>query len=517
MKTRGASVARNGVASGACALYSLRKQAEDRSVAATDMRTSAPVIGASARAGDTAAVGRLPLVVWLYLIAVVVPLGMPVGPLAMTGLRALLMIMVIPLMVRIFTGKCERIYPTDVLFVLHVLWTALALIINNPGQVVEQVGSVGMEFLGGYAMGRVYIRNRADFIALCRALILIVMVMLPLTLFETMTGRSLMLEGLKAIPGVRTVALNFHDARALFGLSLERVQMGFSHPIHFGLFCSVVFSLCFVSLASSINTTQRWLAGMAIALSGILSLSSGALLAVALQFGLIAWAAMFAKTERRWWLLVGLFVLMYITVDLLSNRKPLQVFMSYATFSPHTAYWRAIIFEWGMKNVWMNPWVGLGLNDWIRPDFMRSGSMDNFWLVMAVRYGIPGFVFVTLGYVLVVYHVMRRDFTGDAVLTHLRRGWVFTFLGLSFTLCTVHVWSAIYSFTFFILGAGVWLITASRKDDAETQAQEAAAAPRGPVFARAFTHETGRDAGTAPKETPRDTPRFTRFSGPDKS
>ena len=517
MKTRGASVARNGVASGACALYSLRKQAEDRSVAATDMRTSAPVIGASARAGDTAAVGRLPLVVWLYLIAVVVPLGMPVGPLAMTGLRALLMIMVIPLMVRIFTGKCERIYPTDVLFVLHVLWTALALIINNPGQVVEQVGSVGMEFLGGYAMGRVYIRNRADFIALCRALILIVMVMLPLTLFETMTGRSLMLEGLKAIPGVRTVALNFHDARALFGLSLERVQMGFSHPIHFGLFCSVVFSLCFVSLASSINTTQRWLAGMAIALSGILSLSSGALLAVALQFGLIAWAAMFAKTERRWWLLVGLFVLMYVTVDLLSNRKPLQVFMSYATFSPHTAYWRAIIFEWGMKNVWMNPWVGLGLNDWIRPDFMRSGSMDNFWLVMAVRYGIPGFVFVTLGYVLVVYHVMRRDFTGDAVLTHLRRGWVFTFLGLSFTLCTVHVWSAIYSFTFFILGAGVWLITASRKDDAETQAQKAAAAPRGPVFARAFTHETGRDAGTAPKETPRDTPRFTRFSGPDKS
>jgi len=374
------------------------------------------------------------------------------------------MIMVIPLMVRIFTGKCERIYPTDVLFVLHVLWTALALIINNPGQVVEQVGSVGMEFLGGYAMGRVYIRNRADFIALCRALILIVMVMLPLTLFETMTGRSLMLEGLKAIPGVRTVALNFHDARALFGLSLERVQMGFSHPIHFGLFCSVVFSLCFVSLASSINTTQRWLAGMAIALSGILSLSSGALLAVALQFGLIAWAAMFAKTERRWWLLVGLFVLMYVTVDLLSNRKPLQVFMSYATFSPHTAYWRAIIFEWGMKNVWMNPWVGLGLNDWIRP-----------------------------------------------------RGWVFTFLGLSFTLCTVHVWSAIYSFTFFILGAGVWLITASRKDDAETQAQKAAAAPRGPVFARAFTHETGRDAGTAPKETPRDTPRFTRFSGPDKS
>ncbi|MEL6574179.1 MAG: hypothetical protein AAFQ64_21240 [Pseudomonadota bacterium] len=38
--------------------------------------------------------GRLPLVVWAYLIAVIIPLGVQVGPLALTALRLLLMVMV---------------------------------------------------------------------------------------------------------------------------------------------------------------------------------------------------------------------------------------------------------------------------------------------------------------------------------------------------------------------------------------------------------------------------------------
>lgn len=454
---------------------------------------------------------RLPLVVWAYLIAVIVPLGMQVGPLALTALRLLLMVLVVPLMLRILSGKCERIYATDILFILHIVWATLALAVNNPNQVIEQTGSVGMEFLGGYALGRVYIRSRTDFLALCRALILIVLMMLPFAVFETLTGRPLWLEALRALPGVKTVALNYQDPRVLFGLTLERVQMGFAHPIHFGLFCSVAFSLCFVAMEGTFGTARRWLTATAIAFSGCLALSSGAILAIVLQFGLILWAMMFANVEKRWWILLGLAVLAYITIDLLSNRTPIQVFMSYATFSAHTAYWRAIIFEWGMKNVWMNPWLGLGLNDWIRPWYMYSGSMDNFWLVMAVRYGIPGFLFVTAGYLLVVYHVMRRDFRSDVMLANFRRAWVFTFMGLSFTLCTVHVWTAIYSFTFFLLGAGVWFITAQAEDEDTT---ESVIATNDRSFTRAFaTTAQGLTGRTGARETPPDGPRYSRFGG----
>ena len=89
---------------------------------------------------------------------------------------------------------------------------------------------------------------------------------------------------------------------------------------------------------------------------------------------------------------------------------------------------------------------------------MYSGSMDNFWLVMAIRYGVPGFCFLAVGYIVVIARVMRRKFQGDTVLQNLRMAWVFTFLGLTFTLCTVHVWTNIYSFVFFMFGAGVWFI-----------------------------------------------------------
>jgi O-antigen ligase len=156
---------------------------------------------------------------------------------------------------------------------------------------------------------------------------------------------------------------------------------------------------------------------------------------------------------------LGLLAVCYFTVDLLSDRTPITVFLHYATFSPHTAYWRLIIFEHGMNNVFANPIFGLGLNDWERPAWMHSGSMDNFWLVVALRYGIPGFLFLTVGYAVAVFRAMFRDFSSNDFLANLRMAWVFVFLGLSFTLSTVHVWTNVYSFIFFVLGAGMWLLS----------------------------------------------------------
>jgi len=98
--------------------------------------------------------GRLPLLIWVYLVAVILPLGFQAGPLTLTGLRLILMVMIIPILFRLFTGHYGKLIVTDFLFVLHVIWTIFALAANNPGAVIEQTGSTGMEFLGGYALGR---------------------------------------------------------------------------------------------------------------------------------------------------------------------------------------------------------------------------------------------------------------------------------------------------------------------------------------------------------------------------
>lgn len=407
---------------------------------------------------------RVPWPVALYIFCVVVPIWFQAGPLLMSTLRLFLLVMIVPLIVRLMIGSYGKLILTDILFFAHVLWMAVALVVNSPDQAIMQVGSVGMEFLGGYLIARAYIRTPEVFLALCRVLVVVVLSLIPFAILETISGRPLVVEAVRALPGINSVPVVTIEKR----LGLERVQGVFAHPIHFGLFCSIVFSLAFVALKDVTSNPRRWITASAIAVTGFLALSSGALLAIILQIGLIIWAAIFASVRQRWWLLVGLFVLAWIVVDILSTRSPMRVFMSYATFSAHNAYWRGIIFDWGMANVFGDaekgitgsPLFGIGMKDWVRPWFMHSGSMDNFWLVIAVRYGVPGFLLLALGYAWVVFLVMRRDFNADPILAQIRRAWVFTFLGLSFTLCTVHVWTSIYSFTFFIFGSGIWLIFA---------------------------------------------------------
>ena len=236
-------------------------------------------------------------------------------------------------------------------------------------------------------------------------------------------------------------------------LGLERVQAVFAHPIHFGLFCSTAVSLFYIGMAGSLSQMTRIIGCSLIILTTFLALSSGAFLSVLIQLFLIGWLAFFRSNPWRWWLLAGSVVAAYVFVDLVSNRSPLRVFFSYATFSAHNAYWRSLIFEWGMVNVWNNPVFGLGLQDWERPHFMYSGSMDNFWLALAVRYGLPGFALMALAWISGLGRVMLAQ-RGP---TQLRYAWAFCMLGLTFTLATVHIWTAIYSFTFFLLGAGQWM------------------------------------------------------------
>ena len=209
------------------------------------------------------------------------------------------------------------------------------------------------------------------------------------------------------------------------------------------------------------SRSKRFLATLVIFACVFLSLSSGALLPVMLQLFMIIWAFMFRKSARRWWYLIGWLAFCYVTIDILSNRTPYRVFMTYATFSPGTAYWRAAINQYGMENVWAHPILGIGFQNWKRPSWMQANSVDNYWLLMAMRHGIPGFLLVAAGYAMAMWQVIRANLgTGDDVLLRLRLAWVFTFFSFAFTLNTVHVWAEIYSLVFFHIGAALWMVTA---------------------------------------------------------
>ena len=467
----------------------------------------------------------LPLPVLIYLIVVVVPFHFNAGPVLLTGVRAFLLFLIVPLTIKLLSGKYGRLVAADFLFFLHMGWAAIALSVNNPDRTVQFIGSNAVEFLGGYILARAYVRSPEVLMAVWKLLFVFVILTLPLAAFEAVTARPIAIEMISKLPGIQSLANIVMESR----MGLDRAQVVFAHPIHYGLFCSVTFSLCVVGMKKEWGNFRRILTTGMICAGVFLSLSSGALLPVALQIGLIIWAAVFDKLKARWMLLMSLIVLAYITIDLLSNRTPIRVFMSYATFSPHNAFWRGLIFEFGIQNVWDNPIFGLGLNDWKRPGWMHASTVDNFWLLIAMQFGIPGFILLVIGYFEILIRIGISKVDADPLTWRLRRAYMFSFIGLTLTLSTVHVWTNIYSFTFFMLGSGVWFIFAKPEAPSDTtEAEEVIDGRRrqltrisknAPVLARSPAEEPETRAEATPlsrakEETGsprRDNVPFTRF------
>lgn len=395
-----------------------------------------------------------PLIGMVFVFVLLVPAEFDIGSLKMNLSRIYLLILMPVLVVQFFQKRFGKFYLSDWLFILYVFWMGVSMMVNNPSRLVQNVGSTGLEFIGGYFVGRMAIRSADDFEKIVKFLAIIVLSTLPLAVMEAYTSKPILIEIFNAIPGVSSYSDVQHEPR----LGMWRAQVMLVHPIHYGIFCCSVFTLVFVGLNGQISFSRRWLMALAIGICTFLSLSSGAFLALILQLGLISWAFVLRYFSLRWLLLIGISSFAYVVVDILSNRSPVEVFLSYATFSSHTAYWRKQIFEWGMKNVWDNPFFGIGLNDWVRPYYMYSGSMDNFWLVNAVRYGIPGFLFLGCGYALMILRIAFTNLANNTRLLRFRQAWVITFCGLTFALCTVHIWTVVYSYLFFLFGAGSWLL-----------------------------------------------------------
>ena len=60
--------------------------------------------------------------------------------------------------------------------------------------------------------------------------------------------------------------------------------------------------------------------------------------------------------------------------------------VSQLTLVPQTAFFRQLIWEYGVKSVVEHPWFGIGFTSYSRLDWMGP-SVDNHWLLIAIRFG----------------------------------------------------------------------------------------------------------------------------------
>jgi hypothetical protein len=462
---------------------------------------SGPAAGADAslggiQVGTVAGPARVPLLPALLFIAVCTPLLFAFGPVAMTAHRAVLLLAIIPILLRYASGAAGALRWIDVGVAFYAFWAVLTIAYWHGGpKALEFGGSASLEVIGGYLFGRVCIRNAGQFLKFSKFFVVLVLATLPLALIESQTGTSILLRFYNSLP----IFNSLPEVHTLPRLGLERVQMTFPTPIHYGLFGAVCFSLGVVGTTNCWSLSTRIAVGVGIFLCSFLSLSSGAFLALLLQLGLLIWATMMSGARLRWRILFIICLTFYTVIEVLSDRSGIQVFLAYATFSPTTAFYRTRIFDYGMDNVWANPLFGIGLNDWVRPSWMVVRSVDNFWLLTTMRHGLPGFLPLAVAWIALMWKISRLKIPEGSDLFWIRRGYMFMMLGLTFSLCTVHIWGAVYSLVFCLMGMGVWLLDA-RIDDGTDPAAAGTAPPP--------------DAAPTPAAASRQPPTYTRFPGP---
>ncbi|WP_157633778.1 hypothetical protein [Thioflavicoccus mobilis] len=375
-----------------------------------------------------------------------------IGSLRFTPYRVVLVVAFIPTLSKLIAHQAGKISIADTLVVLHTIWCFIVIAYHHGiGSSMESGGIRMLEFFGTYLVARVYILSEKDYRGTISYMFFLAILITPFVAIEAVTGVHLIKTLASAASGG-----HFHSGiEDRFGLS--RAFGPFDHPIHLGIFAASMFGI--VSLRAFPRKGRprlRRLPQVAVLASALSSVSSGAVATLMTQIVLLLWNTFSAGIRNRWKIFTALTFAAYMFVDLVSNRSGIKVLLHYLTFSAGTAYNRIIIFQYGIQDVFAHPLIGIGFNPWSKPTWMHSDSMDNFWLLQAVTYGVPGFITIFTPVIIIMAGNWRQE---NGRIAKLRLGWNISMMGLIIGACTVHFWNSLFVYFALFLGSGHWFLS----------------------------------------------------------
>lgn len=422
----------------------------------------------------------------LLLISFLVPWLLDLGPITLPMYRIVLLALTVPCALLWVSGQAGRIRVADIALLLFCLWAAVCLWVANPGSTLEAGGSLFIETFGAYLIARCYIRTAEQFLHMIRLMFILVACLLPFAAFEAITGNNIA-RSLFTLILPTYQPPNPPEIRA----GLARAMVVMDHPILFGLFTGCTLALVHLALGRGKSLTVRWLRSGIMVMATFFSLSSAPIGAAFMQIMLIGWNWTWRSFAMRWKLLWALIALSYVLIDLLSSQNPIQFYVSRFTFDPQTAWFRFMIWDYGTASIAANPIFGVGLGEWARPAFMGP-SVDNFWLIIPMRYGLPGGFLFSLAFAAIYLRVSfsRQPSTER---TDYRTAYLITMTALFLIGWSVHFWGPPYVLLMLLMGSGIWFLEPETEQSTITSegSSPAVARPRGGV---AVLHRSSRQA-----------------------
>ncbi len=400
------------------------------------------------------------ILLYTTFLSLLTPIFFEIGTLLLTPSRILFLFATPILLCWITLGNKDKILLADVFVLAYVGWMTLAVFIHNPQVAITFTGSNVVMILGGYLIGRYCVRSPSEFTFFSKLLGITICALLPFAIYESWTPNNrtapnMLIPAFLESLGLQSEKDVLYEPR----VGLDRAQVVFPHPIHFGLYCSLGFSMVLLGLQNSIGTIQRFVWAGVIGFACFLSVSSGPFLAMLVQIALICYHLVTYRIPNRWPILGAVMLIGFCVLEVFTRRPAILVLVTAMSFSAHTVSVRWTLLDYGMSQVWKNPILGIGYYQSFGLPSWMSGSIDNMWLLAALIYGIPSFVFLLLSFVMPIWQVSRRKIEMENDIYCIRNAWIFTMISIILTMATVAVWNQIYSTIFLCLGAGVWMVT----------------------------------------------------------
>ncbi|MCU0947420.1 MAG: O-antigen ligase family protein [Porphyrobacter sp.] len=246
--------------------------------------------------------------------------------------------------------------------------------------------------------------------------------------------------------------------RSDFRLGLMRAQGPFDHPILAGIFLASFICLYWMS---GLRGAPRYM-GIAASFLGFFAVSSGALLAIVFSIVLVGYNWLTERVANLSWRLFFVFTALFLfAAELGTGAGAFGLVIRVASLNSISGYARINIWEHGSASVAKHPWFGIGYADWERPIWMGD-SVDNFWLLLAMRFGLPAVCFIALATVIALVTLVRRSAYSNIFEARTERGVAMALSVFALTLISVAPWLSPQTWFYMLLGIAVSLANAPR-------------------------------------------------------
>jgi O-Antigen ligase len=339
---------------------------------------------------------------------------------------------------------------SDLFVVLASFWVSLAMFMTTEaGEAFTAAFAQTTDMAVAYFFGRVTIKNLRDLRTLLVMMTPILCLIGIVMAIESLGNRAIIQPFFSSVTG--RPFYYYSDVR--FGLF--RALGPFPHPILAGMFMASFLSLY---LMSGLRGWPKF-AGLIASFGGFFSMSSAALLALTSGLLLTAYNWISERILNLSWGKFLAAAATFVFVAEASGAGTYRMIIKYGSLNSSSAYNRIRIWQIGSDNVAKNPWFGLGYADWERPGWM-SDSVDNFWLLLAMRFGVivPFLVFFALAFAMVL--LAKRSTYANPIDRRAYRGVAIALAVFAFGATSVALWGASVVWFFMLMGLAVSISSA---------------------------------------------------------